>query len=512
MFRWLPVIALAFPAVAQEQFTVGGRLVFRDGRPVANAEITLSTNGWTEAADPVMTDAQGRFAFSGLGEKQYLLSASRRDIGFQFWGQEPSGGQVAGIQLNRGHPNADILFRVEIPSAIRGVVQDREGNPMAGIRVTPSRRAGPEARGRFENVDSVITDDRGRFRIAHLHWGRYRICATASGDEQLAPPTGVAFFNNPGPPGAYLEGCYESTVTLRPGQTADVNFVFLPSMPVSVRGTISDYSADGGINLALASRDNPGGFYPPATISQNRHFEFARVSPGNYWLDAQATSAEGKPLMARVPIQAGGADIQGLDVALAPAPRIDVVVDAPGSKGVTVGLRNAEDGSQSIAQLEQDGTLRFPALFPGRYWLFTRSELCQRSAKLGGQDIGTRPFQIAEDATATLRLAFTDQCGRIDGEVVSEGKPVPRARTLLLITGTPENAGDYLVESSDEEGKFSYWGLPPGKYSLWEWKESAEWNGDAGDLKSMADRRTVVELKAGEVTKVRITARNGAAE
>lgn len=506
MLRCLLVLALAFAANAQKQFSVGGRVVFSNGRPVANAEITLSTDGWTEAADPVLTDAQGRFEFGGLGENLYILSASRHDFGFQFWGQTPNGGEVGGIRLNRDRPEADILFRVEIPGVISGVVHDRDGNPMRAIQVTASHRAGPEQDGRFESGGFAFTDDRGRFRMAHLHWGRYRICAAAQGDGQPAAPTGFAYFNDSAPPAAYLKGCYPATVRLRPGQLVEIDFVFLPAKTVSVGGTVSNLPEGAGTNLILAPVDDSNGFHFTTGISPDRHFEFMQVSPGNYMLFAQANPTDGSPLMARMPVQVGGSDIQGLNFALTAAPRIDVVVHAPGSQKTAIGLRNTEDGGQSFAQRDKDGVLRLPALFPASYWLVTRTELCQQSAKLGGRDVSTRPFEIAAGMISTLEVTFTDRCGVIEGEAV------PRARILLLITGTAENPGDYLVQSADEDGKFSYSGLPPGKYSLWEWSEDEEWNGGIGDLASMANRRTVVEAKAGEVTKVRIGLPGGVAK
>jgi len=41
-------------------------VIFDDGSPVAEAEVEISTSSGKEVADPVLSDAQGRFGFAGL--------------------------------------------------------------------------------------------------------------------------------------------------------------------------------------------------------------------------------------------------------------------------------------------------------------------------------------------------------------------------------------------------------------------------------------------------------------
>jgi uncharacterized GH25 family protein len=64
---FLLLVPFAAAIAQQRAYSLTGQVVFDDGAPVANAEIELSTSSsWEEAADPVLTDAQGRFAFAGL--------------------------------------------------------------------------------------------------------------------------------------------------------------------------------------------------------------------------------------------------------------------------------------------------------------------------------------------------------------------------------------------------------------------------------------------------------------
>ena len=55
-------IPLAAAFGQPRSYSLAGRLVLEDGLPVSNAEIELDSSDWQEAAEPTLTDAQGRFA------------------------------------------------------------------------------------------------------------------------------------------------------------------------------------------------------------------------------------------------------------------------------------------------------------------------------------------------------------------------------------------------------------------------------------------------------------------
>jgi hypothetical protein len=175
-------------------YSLTGQLVLDDGQPVQNAEITVTRNGWSEVEDPGLTDAQGRFAFSGLPEGTFIITASRSDLGSFFYGQSPQPLQRTGVNLNAKFPSQDILFRIERFGAITGTARDRTGMPMPNVQVSAIRRSWANGRAAMQATGTSATDDLGHFRIPSLLHGRYRVCASTQQGAESALPVGYAAF------------------------------------------------------------------------------------------------------------------------------------------------------------------------------------------------------------------------------------------------------------------------------------------------------------------------------
>jgi hypothetical protein len=240
-----------------------------------------------------------------------------------------------------------------------------------------------------------------------------------------------------------------------------------------------------------------------ALSSAQEHFTLRNVPPGDYWLVAKVNQGATN-LATRRRLRVGNSDVDGLELSLAPAPEIPVAIHAPprNTQKISVSLRDASNSYSGAieAQPGTDGVLRVPVPFPGRYWLVTRTLLCQESARFGKEDVHAQPLEIREGMNETLDVTFTDRCGEFDGHTVDGGQPVSHARFLVLLTGTPEEPGDLYLDRVDDDGKFSMIGLPPGTYSVWVWPEEEEWAGDVASLRELAGRQTLIAVKAGEKT------------
>ena len=512
----LPLLAAA--AFGQQgSYSFTGQLILDNGLPVANAEVGVTLNGWNDVTDPVLTNAQGRFAFSGLPAGAYILTAHRNDLGSFFWGQTPQPGQVASLNLNEKFPRQDIVFRIARFGTIFGTVRDPAGNPMPNMQVWASRRSWGNGKAAMQNAGNTSTDDLGRFRIPSMGRGRYRICASATQGGEPASPVGYATFGQKSRD-VYAETCLpdarsKATLAISPGQQVEIDVVFAPQIPVVVSGRVTNAPATQGVSVQLQSADQSGALRNlfGQTTNDTHTFEIQNVLPGKYWATTQGFQMDKgvqTQFAGRVPLTVGDSDVSNLELTLEPVPGIDVIVHAPPkADAITVGLRDADDpfGSPMDAQKQTDGSLRIALQHVGRYWLVTRTELCLSAAHLGNADAKDHALLIAPGTKDALEVSFTDQCGEIRGTVMDKaGKPVPNARNLILLSGTPDDPGDLFLASTDESGTFFYNGLIPGKYFLWAWNDDAEWNGELEDLRSMKDRQTVVEIQAGEKANVRI--------
>jgi hypothetical protein len=515
---FLLLVPFAAAIAQQRAYSLTGQVVFDDGAPVAGAEIELSTSSsWEEAADPVLTDAQGRFAFAGLPEGVFVLTAHRNDLGTFHWGQRPQSWLVGVLSLNEHFPHQAIVFRIERFGSIAGTVRDAAGNPMPNMHVSAARRTWSNGKAAMQLANFATTDDLGRFRLPSLPRGRYRVCVASPQGGAPAPPVGYAPF---GQSSRKLSAgtCQpderaRNLLELAPGRKLDMDFVLSPREPVEVSGRVTNSPEGQNVYVQMQSVESSANmltaFVPPA--SEAHTFRIENVLPGRYWLSANATSNEDgvqTPLAARIPIAVGDSPVADVELTLAPLPAVNVVIHAPSDAGaISVALRDADEplGGATQAQRQADGSLRIALQHSGRYWLVARTPLCATAAHLGKADALDHALDIVPSMKDPLEVTFSNQCGDIRATIVnSTGDPVPHGRLLILLSGTPDDPGDLDLITADDDGRMLYNGLTPGKYTLWAWTEVEEWNGAVDDLTALKDRQTTVEVAAGDKLKVRV--------
>jgi protocatechuate 3,4-dioxygenase beta subunit len=151
-------------APSRSGIVVSGRVVTDDtGDPVRNARVAVTG---LQPAPVVLTDADGRFAFSVPSGGRYILAASK--TGYARREAAPAvDGQAIEIRLRRS-------------AAISGLVLDEFGDPVVGARVaaqTPQQRSAENA----TTVATTDTDDRGEYRLAGLAAGTYVVSVTTFG-------------------------------------------------------------------------------------------------------------------------------------------------------------------------------------------------------------------------------------------------------------------------------------------------------------------------------------------
>jgi hypothetical protein len=390
---------------------------------------------------------------------------------------------------------------------------------MSNVQVQAVRRAWSNGQPTFQSMGSYMTDDRGHFRIPRLWRGRYLVCASLP-QAQPVLPVGIARFGDKSD-AVFTEACYPESskelLKLNPGQNLDVDIVFRPSYPVVVSGRVVNAAATDSISIQLSLDQSPLGRGSFSMVQPgDQSFRIPNVLPGRYRLTAQA-HFNGKPdrdlPSATLILDVADSD-RTVDITLAEPLRITVTTHAPPHKDqITAGLRPADDPGGPVYQAESqpDGSMLIPVPYPGRYWLVTRTTLCPSGARL--EQPGTdrlaealnHAIQITPGLRANLDLTFTADCGEIKGTVLdSSGKPVPRGRHLILMTGTPDDPGDLFLDSADDHGEFSYSGLPPGKYVMWAWPEADEWDGVLASLRDLAAQQTVIDVLPNQTATVKL--------
>ena len=179
--------------------TLEGRVLRADsGEPIADAHFVLSPVPTSDGTPPsssgyrpvlndpnaVVSDREGRFVLSGIESGSYFLAAIRDGFAMQCYGAKQPGRNGCGgssvLKLDAGQSTKDIVIRMTRGGVITGHITDPNRQPLTGM-IVDIRRSGYDASGRksylTEPIGTVVTNDRGEYRIYGIDPGRYYINA-----------------------------------------------------------------------------------------------------------------------------------------------------------------------------------------------------------------------------------------------------------------------------------------------------------------------------------------------
>jgi len=268
---------------------VGGRVVDRDGRPVAGADVWISTGlNRDSGLVAAQTDSAGRYLLRQLTDICFLGAraeghAPSEPEHVQYWSERSAAGEALEIDLTLGGPAA----------SVRGVVFDPRGDPIAGARVRVGAQDGFDTFGPTGAEGpppplEVMTDDEGRFEARGVAPGHVEVACRAdqhavratklevrageSAFTELRMQTGAAVHGKLlSPGGAPIEGAtvavYQRALSYPSARSsfdeprvrtrADGSFALLNIAPGPVRLSAStrDRKASDSVELELADGD-----------------------------------------------------------------------------------------------------------------------------------------------------------------------------------------------------------------------------------------------------------------
>ena len=128
-----PIPPATTAPVASLRGAIAGRVVDgTTGTPIRDAVVTLSGRG---AVAPVLTDANGRFAFDGLTTGPVTVTAMKNGHYGGLYGQRRPTGPPQSLQLADGERILDVTLQLWRFAAITGTVLDERGEPVVGLPV-----------------------------------------------------------------------------------------------------------------------------------------------------------------------------------------------------------------------------------------------------------------------------------------------------------------------------------------------------------------------------------------
>ncbi|MGE0547565.1 MAG: sigma-70 family RNA polymerase sigma factor [Kofleriaceae bacterium] len=400
-----------------------GQVVDGNTAPLANVRVTLDVMPPRTAT----TEADGSFAFEGLGEGNYALVASL--------------GQLAtAVSTDWLTATSDpVQIRMIAGGAVELSAVDEQGGPIAGARVVPRARA---QQGGAETTTALLTNDGGILAINPVSPGAVWLTVSADGFATMNVHTDA------GGPGTVAR------VVARMVKGSALAGRVVDETGAAIKGAKLAATRAGDLRFTWATN---------ATSDDTGAFRFSALSPGEYFI--QARDENFQPATSRVVISTDrspdpivltmkrGAELFGrvTDPSGAPAKAAEVRMTRSDQSSPDVTLPDKPD---KIVITDHQGQFRAAGLFPGRY-----NVVAQRGPA------GSRVSVVDLAAKPTSLELVLSELATIVGTVVSQkGESMPEVTVKL--TNALGDSNFTQLATTDNRGGFRFGALPAGAYRV----------------------------------------------
>ena len=462
-------------------------------QPLRKASLTLrmnvaaiQTQRGQQPAETTYTatsDSMGKFAFANVDPGDYQLRVVRDGYADAVLGNTGSGRKVPQpILLVRADRKSDFTVKMIPYGAIAGMLLDEDGDPIRNLRVTAmAYRYTPNGR-ELREVRSATSNDLGEYRIFDLPASKYFV--------KINPPQLQTFGGEPGPRDSYATVYYPGVQQVSGAipqdlatgqQLRGLSFNLRKVHFATIRGKVIAPPDATSVNAGRLIATEGGSSSTSSNVEDRTgKFEFRNVPPGFIYLTGDF-SLNNRRYDTMIPVEVGGADIDGIE--LRPVPPSDVTgvisVDGdPAFDASKLGLRlegaSAGHNSTSGATIHKDGKLVMPGITPGKYRvaLDRLQPLYIKSVRWGTTDITDSQLDLLAGVPPQTELAIVlgADGGQLEGVVSNEkSEPCDSATVTLVPAGAHKSAPYHKRAVSDANGKFTIRGIAPGTYKIYAW-------------------------------------------
>ena len=498
------------------QFQVSGKVVNAvNGHALAGAEVWFGNAYQFDATQQkLVTGEDGTFSFTVSEPGKYLLNGQA--TGFRRQGFEQHGMYVSAIVVGAKVNSQNILFRLRPDARVMGVVEDDDHEPVPAATVYLFRTDASFGLRQTYLWQQTNTDDRGRYRMAHVEPGCYYLLVSANpwfsgllqtvenASNSIAsqkPEINVAF------PTTFYPGVTDaasaSQIALNEGQdfTADFTLDPVPALRLRVSRVVD--SPEKAVGASLEQR------IFGTTINQMWHrqvtvddwIEIRGVAPGRYVLDID--SYDGSGVKRSTPLNLTSDSEVDAESASTVTP-IHGVVHFEGGENApaqgTVRLWNSRTDEVLDSQIGDKGQISFDAAFltPGTYSVYAMTGLNSivTGLKAKGAQVAGQTIQVAGGKAVELEIEISSSLSKINGTARRDGKPTAGAMILLVPEHAEFNLPKFRRDQSDSDGTFTLLDVLPGRYRMlaiddgWE----LEW-GNLSLLKKRLEHAQSIEVQ-----------------
>jgi len=382
-----------------------------------------------------------------------------------------------------------------------------------------------------QQLYSVVTNDRGEYRLFGIMPGPYRIAVSYQPRPELMH---VKMQHPKIQDGGPLEDTYAATYypsALDPKQAAIVNIEagndlqgfdvrVLRARGVTVRGKVSGVTPSAVVILGLAPTTPTPGSRVHDSVVQNADgsFELPLVLPGTYGLTA--TAALNTKLSARRIIDVGESDIGGIELRLAPPQTISGTIvfpegrKMPGSFVAMLIPRESRDNrGGGMAQPSEGGAFQMADVPPGDYDFIVGNagpgdDLYVSAIRMQDEDILAEGLHVGGQPLGPIKVTLQPNGGSLQLEVRDDQqKLVPDAHVQLV--PDPPRRGQktfYADCRTGADGTCTALGVAPGKYHAFAFLDDRYVDfRDAAAAAEIEDSGKAVEIAAGDRKALELT-------
>ena len=446
------------------------------GDPVRKAKITLinmadAPQGKQASPGPAsaVTDAAGSFEFTYLAPGTYVLAATHD--GFSMPAVH-SASKLPQATLASCEEKRDIVIRLMPLGPIAGRILDEEGDPIRRVEVQALVYQYTFAGRQLAPRGSSMSDDVGEYRIYDLPPGRYYLKA-GSPESMGGLPAEESYG------GSYYPGTPDSSAASMVGVDAGltmqgINLTLRPTKAANIRGRVMNPG-----NNVMVGLMKDGGGHSMGVNEPDGKFEWQGVSPGSYILTA-ASTVSGRNYSARLPIQVGAADLEGIELHLMPPMEISGQIRVEGKtsaklSGLSVNLEGGDQGaSEAGGGTKEDGSFTFEDLPPAVYQIspFLPEDLYLKAVLWSGGNVMQSGIDLTKGAAESkLVVVLSANGGQIDG-VVEDDQSAPAVKAMVTLVPSSvrpsKSLGKFALTSP--AGHFHMQGIAPGSYKLFAWE------------------------------------------
>ena len=391
------------------KFRVSGKVVNAvNGHALAGAEVWFGNAQDFEATQQkLLTTDDGAFTFLVAEPGKYLLAGQAN--GFRRQGFEQHGMYVSAIVVGAGLNTENVVFRLRPDARVLGGIEDDEHEPVQGATIYLFRTDATFGLRQTFLAEQTVSDDRGRYSLAHLEPGCYYVVVSASpwfsgmlqsvdaaGNSALSQKSefDVAF------PTIFYPGVTDpasaSQIALNEGDDFTADFTLNPEPALRVR--VSHINADpqkftgATLHQRIFGTEINQAWQRQVQVDDSQ--EIRGVAPGRYMVEIVSADPRSRAKRAMLLNLTGDAEVDP-DSASSVVP-IHGVVRMEGGLNLRqqafVRLWNSRTDEVLQSQIGEQGQIQFDADFltPGRYSVYAIKRREFHHLKLEGDRCASR--------------------------------------------------------------------------------------------------------------------------